>query len=101
MAVVVWPPPDIIETVARLKREPGINWSKPAQWMVKLRPLGRVCPALVDPLTEVLTEELAETGPTTATSTVSTVGVAVGAERKPSRSKRSASRSSLEVRGTS
>jgi 2'-5' RNA ligase len=63
MAVVVWPPPDIIETVARLRREPGINWSKPAQWMIKLRPLGHVSMGLVEPLADALKNELADAEP--------------------------------------
>lgn len=63
LAVAVWPPPGIVATLGRLPRQPGINWSKPEQWMVKLRPLGHVEKRLVEPLTTALADELAAAGP--------------------------------------
>jgi 2'-5' RNA ligase len=50
--VAVWPPAEVVARLAALDRPalPGVRWSVPAQWLVKLRPLGhvdeRVVPAL-------------------------------------------------------
>jgi 2'-5' RNA ligase len=63
LAVAVWPPPEIVTTLQRLTRQPGLNWSKPEQWMIKLRPLGHVDPLLVEPLSTALADELAAAGP--------------------------------------
>jgi 2'-5' RNA ligase len=54
--VAVRPPPDVLALLAALERPavPGVRWSAPEQWLVKLRPLGhvdgRVVPALADAL---------------------------------------------------
>jgi 2'-5' RNA ligase len=63
LAVAVWPPPGIITTLRRLTRQPGVNWSKPEQWMIKLRPLGHVDLRLVEPLSTALADELTAAGP--------------------------------------
>lgn len=63
LAVAVWPPPGIVTALERLARQPGVNWSKPEQWMIKLRPLGHVDLRLVEPLSTALADELAATGP--------------------------------------
>ncbi|MBP2329881.1 2'-5' RNA ligase [Kibdelosporangium banguiense] len=63
LAVAVWPPPEIVATLEGLPRQPGVNWSKPEQWMVKLRPLGHVDLRLVGPLTTALADELADAEP--------------------------------------
>jgi 2'-5' RNA ligase len=48
--VAVWPPPAVVGVLSELERPevPGLRWSVPEQWMVKLRP----------PLLEVLAAEL-------------------------------------------
>ena len=54
--VAMRPPPEMVARLAALDRPavPGVRWSKPEQWLVKLRPLGhldgRVVPALRDAL---------------------------------------------------
>lgn len=54
--VATWPPPEVVAVLKELERPalPGVRWSAPEQWMVKVRPLGhadqRVVPALVDVL---------------------------------------------------
>ena len=54
--VAVRPPPEVVARLAALDRPPlpGVRWSTPEQWLVKLRPLGyvdgRVVPALRDAL---------------------------------------------------
>ncbi|MFI6095575.1 2'-5' RNA ligase family protein [Lentzea sp. NPDC051213] len=58
LSVAVWPPPEIVEVLGALHRAPGPQWSVPAQWLVKLRPLGTVPERLVPDLVEALTEEL-------------------------------------------
>jgi 2'-5' RNA ligase len=63
LAVAVWPPHGIITTLQRLTRQPGVNWSKPEQWMVTLRPLGHVDLRLVEPLRAALADELAAAEP--------------------------------------
>jgi 2'-5' RNA ligase len=58
--VVVWPPPEVVGMLSELERPelPGLRWSVPAQWMVKLRPLGHVDRQVVAPLLKVLAAEL-------------------------------------------
>ncbi|HZD00351.1 MAG TPA: hypothetical protein VFA46_09200 [Actinomycetes bacterium] len=58
--VAVWPPPEVVEVLCELERPevPGLRWSVPEQWMVKLRPLGHVDRRVVVPLLEVLAAEL-------------------------------------------
>jgi 2'-5' RNA ligase len=58
--VAVWPPPAVVGVLSELERPeaPGLRWSVPEQWMVKLRPLGHVDRRVVAPLLEVLTAEL-------------------------------------------
>jgi 2'-5' RNA ligase len=58
--VAIRPPTGVIEVLAGLPRapEPGVVWSAPAQWLVKLRPLGHVPDRLVEPLARALGEEL-------------------------------------------
>jgi hypothetical protein len=54
--VAVRPPPHVVALLAALERPavPGVRWSVPEQWLVKLRPLGhvdgRVVPAPGDAL---------------------------------------------------
>jgi 2'-5' RNA ligase len=54
--VAVRPPPEVAARLSALDRPalPGVRWSVPEQWLVKLRPLGhvdgRVVPALRDAL---------------------------------------------------
>lgn len=54
--IATWPPPEVVAVLVDLPRPavPGVRWSLAEQWMVKLRPLGRVddraVPALVDAL---------------------------------------------------
>ena len=56
LSVAIRPPRAILDRIAALPRapHPGLNWSVPEQWLVKLRPLGhvdgRVVPALRDAL---------------------------------------------------
>jgi 2'-5' RNA ligase len=56
LSVAVRPPPEVVALLAALDRPalPGVRWSLPEQWLVKLRPLGqvdeRVVPALRDAL---------------------------------------------------
>lgn len=60
LSVAVWPPPDVVEIVSRMRRPelPGVVWSAPQQWLVKVRPLGHVDAALVPRLADVLDAEL-------------------------------------------
>ena len=54
--VALRPPPEVVTLLSALDRPalPGVRWSVPEQWLVKLRPLGhvdgRVVPALRDAL---------------------------------------------------
>jgi 2'-5' RNA ligase len=54
--IATWPPPPVVAVLAALDRPavPGVRWSLPEQWMVKLRPLGRVPDRLVPALVEAL-----------------------------------------------
>jgi hypothetical protein len=58
--VVTWPPPEVVAVLAALDRPelPGVRWSTPEQWMVKVRPLGYVQDQVVPPLRDVLEAEL-------------------------------------------
>lgn len=58
LSVAIWPPPSIVEVLGELDRAPGIAWSEPEQWLVKVRPLGTVPGRLVPDLAEALQEEL-------------------------------------------
>jgi hypothetical protein len=54
--VATWPPPPVVAVLIGLDRPavPGVRWSRPEQWMVKLRPLGHVADRLVPALVEAL-----------------------------------------------
>jgi 2'-5' RNA ligase len=56
LSVAVRPPQAVRDRLADLPREsrPGLTWSVPEQWIVKLRPLGHVAEHLVGPLGDVL-----------------------------------------------
>ena len=58
--VALWPPADVVSTLAALPRPnvPGVRWSAPDQWMVKVRPFGRVADRLVEPLVTALADAL-------------------------------------------
>jgi 2'-5' RNA ligase len=58
LSVAVWPPPEIVAVLAALPRAPGVRWSVPEQWLVKVRPLGTVPERAVPDLVEALTGEL-------------------------------------------
>ncbi len=65
LSVAVRPPADVVAVLAALPRAatPGITWSLPEQWIVKLRALGHVPAELVDPLVTALADELAGVPP--------------------------------------
>ncbi|HZD38698.1 MAG TPA: hypothetical protein VE664_08670 [Actinomycetes bacterium] len=58
--VATWPPAEVVAILAALDRPevPGVRWSTPEQWMVKVRPLGHVEDRVVPPLRDVLEAEL-------------------------------------------
>jgi 2'-5' RNA ligase len=60
LAVATWPSAEVVAVLAALERPalPGVRWSTPEQWMVKLRPLGHVDERLVPPLVAALGREL-------------------------------------------
>jgi hypothetical protein len=60
LAVAVRLPPEVADVLQALPRPPvaGVLWSRPEQWIVKVRPLGHVDPRLVAPLVAALEEEL-------------------------------------------
>jgi hypothetical protein len=60
LSVAVRPPRAIVDRIAALPRapHPGLNWSVPEQWIVKLRPLGHVPEHLVAPLGDALAAAL-------------------------------------------
>lgn len=58
LSVAIWPPQEIVEVLGALPRAPGIQWSSPEQWMVKVRPLGTVPDRVVPDLVEALADEL-------------------------------------------
>lgn len=65
--VAVRLPAGIVAVLAQLARPPraGVTWSRPEQWLVKLRPLGHIDPSLVGPLVDALGDELAAAEPAT------------------------------------
>lgn len=58
--LATWPPPEVVAVLSALDRPdvPGVRWSTPEQWMVKVRPLGYVEDRVVPPLRDVLEAEL-------------------------------------------
>ncbi|RAS71122.1 2'-5' RNA ligase [Lentzea atacamensis] len=58
LSVAIWPPPEIVAVLGALHRAPGVRWSAPEQWLVKVRPLGTVPERVVPGLVEALAEEL-------------------------------------------
>jgi 2'-5' RNA ligase len=60
LSVALRPPPEVFAVLAELPREvvPGVTWSVPEQWLVKLRALGHVPERLVDPLVTALAAAL-------------------------------------------
>jgi 2'-5' RNA ligase len=58
--VAVRPTPEVVALLAALERPavPGVRWSTPDQWPVKLRPLGHVADRVVGPLCDALEAEL-------------------------------------------
>ena len=71
LAVAVRPPQSVVDRLAELPRppRPGLNWSVPEQWIVKVRPLGHVAEALWPGLADAERAALDGAGP---------VGVRVG-----------------------
>jgi 2'-5' RNA ligase len=78
LAVAVRPPAEVLGALDELVRPPmpGVVWARPEQLVVRLRPLGHVDLALVDPLTEALEAALdgapaarCELGPATRRTT--------------------------------
>lgn len=60
LSVALWPPPDVVAALSAFDRPAieGVRWSTPAQWMVKVRPLGFVDDRVVPRLIAVLENEL-------------------------------------------
>ena len=58
--VAVRPPPEVVAWLSALDRPavPGVRWSVPEQWLVKLRPLGHVDGRVVPALRDALEAEL-------------------------------------------
>ena len=58
--VAVRPTPEVVALLSALDRPavPGVRWSTPEQWLVKLRPLGHVADRVVGPLCSALEAEL-------------------------------------------
>jgi 2'-5' RNA ligase len=58
--VAVRPPPEVVALLSALDRPalPGVRWSVPEQWLVKLRPLGQVDERVVPALRDALGAEL-------------------------------------------
>jgi 2'-5' RNA ligase len=58
--VAVRPTPEVMARLSALDRPalPGVRWSVPEQWLVKLRPLGHVPDRVVAPLCDALAAEL-------------------------------------------
>src|SRR5919108_4225646 len=58
--VAVWPPPEVVAVLSSLERPalPGVRWSAPEQWLVKVRPLGHVDGRIVPSLVAALEAEL-------------------------------------------
>ena len=60
MSIAVRPTDAVISLIRAVPRPPlpGVHWSPPERWIVKVRPLGHVPEDLVDPLLEALRDEL-------------------------------------------
>jgi 2'-5' RNA ligase len=60
LSVAVRPPPEVVALLSALDRPalPGVRWSLPEQWLVKLRPLGQVDERIVPALRDALGAEL-------------------------------------------
>ncbi len=60
LAVGIWPSPDVIAAITMIDRlaTTGVRWSTPEQWIVKVRPLGHVRPALITELVDALGDAL-------------------------------------------
>ena len=60
LSVAVRPPPEVMALLSALDRPalPGVRWSLPEQWLVKLRPLGQVDERIVPALRDALGAEL-------------------------------------------
>lgn len=73
--VAAWPPAEIVEAVAALPRPAvtGLRWTRPEQWHVTLRFLGRVDDTAAEEVNAALADASARTGPAAAV-----VGPAVG-----------------------
>ena len=58
--VALRPPPEVVALLSALDRPalPGVRWSLPEQWLVKLRPLGHVDERVVPSLRDALGAEL-------------------------------------------
>jgi 2'-5' RNA ligase len=58
--VAIRPPADLVAYLRSLPRAPapGLVWSEPERWVVKLRPLGSVGDHLIDDLVDALAAEL-------------------------------------------
>ena len=58
--VALRPPPEVVAWLSALDRPavPGVRWSTPEQWLVKLRPLGHVDGRVVPALRDALEAEL-------------------------------------------
>jgi hypothetical protein len=56
LSVAVRPSQAVVDRIATLPRppHPGLHWSEPERWIVKLRPLGHVPEHLVGPLGDAL-----------------------------------------------
>ena len=60
LSVALRPPPAVLGVLSALDRPvtPGVRWSTPEQWLVKVRPLGHVASDVVPQLVAVLEAEL-------------------------------------------
>jgi hypothetical protein len=60
LSMAMWPPDHVVAVLSALDRPtvPGVRWSRPEQWMVKVRPLGHVDDRVVPPLIAALEAEL-------------------------------------------
>jgi 2'-5' RNA ligase len=57
--VGVWPPPKIVKVLTDYPRpEDDGGWSRPAQWLVNVRPLGQQTEAVIPRLVDALSFEL-------------------------------------------
>ena len=60
LSIAVRPSQAVVDRIAALPRppHPGLHWSEPERWIVKLRPLGHVPEHLVGPLGDALAAAL-------------------------------------------